>query len=89
MTYHGEADVPFYRIGDLARALNRSPGTIHKWEAVGILPRATFGMKVAEGGTRRWRADVFGRAATTSRAATCGCSDLQYVLQKLRRSPAR
>ncbi len=40
-----DALTPFYRIGDLARALNRSAGTIRKWEAAGIIPKASFGEK--------------------------------------------
>lgn len=32
-------DVEFFKIGDLARALNRQAGTIRKWEEDRILPR--------------------------------------------------
>lgn len=31
-----------YRIGDLARAVGRSPGTIRRWEAAGVLPRCPY-----------------------------------------------
>lgn len=32
----------FYGMGDLARALERKPGTIRKWESEGVIPNATF-----------------------------------------------
>lgn len=31
-----------YRIGDLARAVGRSPGTVRRWEATGVLPRCPY-----------------------------------------------
>ena len=33
---------PFYSIGSLARALNRKPVTLRKWEAAGVLPQPDF-----------------------------------------------
>ena len=32
----------FYSIGSLARALNREPVTIRKWEAAGVIPQPDF-----------------------------------------------
>ncbi len=52
MTYRGEVNVPFYRIGDLGRALNRSTGTIRKWHDRGILPPPSFGKRTAALGGR-------------------------------------
>jgi MerR HTH family regulatory protein len=52
MVYHGKVNVPFYGIGDLARALNRSPGTIRKWHTAGIIPPPGFGRPTAALGGR-------------------------------------
>ncbi len=48
-----------YAIGELARALNRRPGTIRKWEDLGILPIATFikGTGTITGRRRLYTAD--------------------------------
>lgn len=35
-------EVEFFTLGQLAKALRRSPVTIRKWEADGTLPKATF-----------------------------------------------
>lgn len=35
-------EINFYTVGELARALNRKPVTIRKWEADGVIPKATF-----------------------------------------------
>lgn len=35
-------DTPFYTIGDLAVAVNRTPRTIRHWERIGVIPPATF-----------------------------------------------
>lgn len=44
----------FFTLGMLAKALNRKPGTLRKWEREGILPRATLVKKSADPrGTRR------------------------------------
>lgn len=43
LEYNGER-TPFYRIGDLARALNRRPVTIRKWQAKGYIPLSRFNL---------------------------------------------
>jgi hypothetical protein len=35
-------DVEFFKIGQLATALNRKPGTIRMWESTGILPPSGY-----------------------------------------------
>ena len=51
--YRGEL-TEFFTLGMLAKALNRKPGTIRKWEREGIIPRATLIKKSADPrGTRR------------------------------------
>lgn len=47
-TIKGE-DVSFYTVGEVAKALNRRPGTIRKWEADGYIPTATFRTPIPEG----------------------------------------
>lgn len=37
----------FYKIGALARALNRQPGTIRLWERRGIIPKSLFTIRSA------------------------------------------
>jgi hypothetical protein len=39
--------VAFYRIGDLARALNRRPVTIRKLQDSGVIPRPVFNLPTA------------------------------------------
>ena len=51
MVHHG-TEKPFFGIGALARALNRSPGTIRKWHTAGIIPRPSFGAKTEALGGR-------------------------------------
>jgi hypothetical protein len=41
LRYHG-VRTAFYSIGSLARALNRSPVTIRKWEADGTIPKTNL-----------------------------------------------
>jgi hypothetical protein len=38
----GTRELEFYTIGDLARALNRKPVTIRKWESEGVIPKAVY-----------------------------------------------
>src|SRR5690348_4515453 len=38
----GSRELEFFTIGDLARALNRKPVTIRKWEAEGVIPKAVY-----------------------------------------------
>jgi hypothetical protein len=47
-TIRGE-EVSFYTVGEVAKALNRRPGTIRKWEADGFIPTATFRTPIPEG----------------------------------------
>jgi hypothetical protein len=52
LMYRGEM-TPFYRIGDLARALNRTPVTIRKWQTAGYIPKPSFSTSTkAMGGSR-------------------------------------
>ena len=50
-TVNGE-DVEFFSVGQLARALGREPGTIRKWEAQGVIPKATFQVPGRDGDPR-------------------------------------
>jgi hypothetical protein len=43
LSYRGELR-DFYKIGALARALNRAVGTIRKWETRGYIPKPSFGL---------------------------------------------
>jgi hypothetical protein len=43
LRYRGETH-DFYKIGSLARALNRAVGTIRKWEKSGYIPKPDFGL---------------------------------------------
>jgi hypothetical protein len=38
----GGKDVEFFTVGELAKALNREPGTIRKWENTGIIPKTFY-----------------------------------------------
>lgn len=38
----------FYKVGSLAQALNRQPGTIRKWENEGVIPSPTFVLPSAD-----------------------------------------
>lgn len=49
----------FYTIGELARVLNRKSVTIRKWEADGIIPKATF---IAPSGDSRGKRRLYTEA---------------------------
>lgn len=39
---YGGKEVEFFTIGALAKALNRTVGSIRKWERLGYIPKATY-----------------------------------------------
>lgn len=51
-------EVEFFKIGQLAAALNRKPGTIRMWESTGILPPSGYARpgrdRNAQGRRRLW-----------------------------------
>lgn len=49
-------ETKFYTIGELARLLNRQSVTIRKWEAEGIIPKATF---IAPSGDKRGKRRLY------------------------------
>lgn len=49
-------EVEFFTIGELASALNRKPVTIRKWEADGIIPKATY---IAPSGDKRGKRRLY------------------------------
>lgn len=49
----GDVERSVYPIGELARALNRRPATMRKWEDLGIIPRAPIELTPGSPGGRR------------------------------------
>jgi len=49
-------ETSFYTIGELAGLLNRKPVTVRKWEADGIIPKATF---IAPSGDKRGKRRLY------------------------------
>lgn len=50
-TINGE-DIEFFTVGQLAKALGREPGTMRKWENLGVIPKATFQVPGKDGDVR-------------------------------------
>lgn len=66
----GGVEMEFFTVGQLAAAIGRKPGTIRKWESLGIIPKATYQIPGRDGDDRG-RRRLYSRAQVEGLILIC------------------